>query len=317
MDGSAPKIEIIAPFRAAYDWMKMVLFRPFDVAKWLTIAFAAFIAGAMGGTSGGNFGRVGRLGNGDWKYSATRHGDLNWNPEPWIIAAIIGLFVFVALFVVVWMWVSSRGQFIFTDCVVRNRGAIGEPWREYRREGNSFFLFSLLVGFGMLVIIALAGLLMWLCFVGMRDHESGPGTVIVVIGISLVVLLWIAFWLCFAVISAFMIPVMYRRRCLAREAFVDVAKLIGSNPVPFILFVLFQIALAIGLVIIGTMVACFTCCIGGLPYVSTVLLLPAIVWLGAYKLMFLRQFGDAYDAWSVVAPPQPVEPLPPPPNPAV
>jgi hypothetical protein len=316
MNGTAPTIEIIGPFRAAYDWMKIVLFRPFDVAKWLTIAFAAFIAGAMGGGGGGSFSRLGRLGNGDWKYSATRHGDLNWNAAPWIIAAIIAFAVFIMLFVVVWMWVSSRGRFIFTDCVVRNRGAIGEPWREYRREGNSFFLFSLLVGFGMFVILAIAGLLIWLCFFGMRDNDSGPGTVII-IGIALMVLIWIAFSLCFAVISAFMIPVMYRRRCLAREAFVDVAKLIGSNPVPFILFVLFQVALAIGVAIIGAMVACFTCCIGGLPYISTVLLLPAIVWLAAYKLLFLRQFGDAYDAWAAVVPPPPPEPLLPPPNPAV
>ena len=43
------------------------------------------------------------------------------------------------------MWIGSRGRFIFTDCIVRNRGAIAEPWREFRREGNSFFLFSLIV----------------------------------------------------------------------------------------------------------------------------------------------------------------------------
>src|SRR5437868_3672577 len=28
MNGTAPQIEIIAPFRAAFEWMKMVLFRP-------------------------------------------------------------------------------------------------------------------------------------------------------------------------------------------------------------------------------------------------------------------------------------------------
>jgi hypothetical protein len=299
--------------------MKMVLFRPFDVAKWLTIAFAAFIAGAMGGSGGGgNFSRLGRLGNGDWKYSATRHGDLDWNFTPWIVAAVIGLAVVVMLLVVVWMWVSSRGRFIFTDCVVKNRGAIGEPWREYRREGNSYFLFSLVIAFLGFLIIAIAAVFVWLCFFGMRADDSGPGTVIIVIGLVVIVVIWVAFSLFFGVVSTFMIPVMYRRRCRAREAFVDVAKLIGSNPVPFILFVLFGIALVIGVAIIGTMVACLTCCIGGLPYISTVLLLPAIVWLAAYKLLFLRQFGDAYDAWAgVVVPPQPSPALPPPPNPAV
>jgi hypothetical protein len=318
MNGTVPKIEIIAPFRAAYDWMKTVLFRPFDVAKWLTIAFAAFIAGSWGGGGGGgNFSRLGRLGNGDWKYSATQHGDLDWNFTPWIVAGVIGIAVIVILLMVVWMWVSSRGRFIFTDCVVKNRGAIGGPWREYRREGNSYFLFFIVIACLGFLIIAIAAVLVWLCFFGMRGDESGPGTVIGVIGLVVIVLIWIAFSLFFGLVSAFMVPVMYRRRCLAREAFVDVAKLVGSNPGPFILFMLFGIALLIGVAIIGTMVACFTCCIGGLPYVSTVLLLPAIVWLAAYKLLFLRQFGDAYDAWAVATPPQPAEALPPPPNPAL
>jgi hypothetical protein len=314
MDGTAPKIEIIAPFRTAYDWMKMVLFRPFDVAKWLTIAFAAFIAASWGG--GGIFSRLGRLGNGDWKYSATRHGDLDWDFTPWIVAGVIGLVVIVLLLTVVWMWVSSRGRFIFTDCVVKNRGAIGEPWREYRREGNSYFLFSLVIACGMFLIIAIAAVFMWICFFRMRGEDS-PGQVIIVIGLIVIALIWVAFSLFFGLVSAFMVPVMYRRRCLAHEAFVDVTKLIGSNPGPFILFVLFVIALAIGVAMIGTMVACFTCCIGGLPYISTVLLLPAIVWLAAYKLLFLRQFGDAYDAWAVVVPPPPPKPLPPPLSPAV
>src|SRR6478609_1321833 len=87
MNGTAPKIEIVAPFQAAFEWMKAMLFRPFDVAKWLTIAFAAFICGNLG-RGGGNFSRLGRLGNGDWKYRATRHGDFgaDWNVTPWIIA---------------------------------------------------------------------------------------------------------------------------------------------------------------------------------------------------------------------------------------
>ncbi len=56
-----------------------------------------------------------------------------------------------------------------------------------------------------------------------------------------------------------------------------------------------------------------TCCIGALPYISTVLLLPAIVWVFAFKLLFLRQFGDAYDVWATVGFPQPPASPPPPP----
>jgi len=314
MNGTAPRIEIIAPFQAALEWMKAMLFRPFDIAKWLTIAFAAFISGNFGG-GGGNFSRIGRLGSGGCTYRATRHGDFgaDWNFAPWIIAGVVGIVLIVLAVSIVLMWVSSRGKFIFTDCIVKNRDAIVEPWREYRREGNSYFLFSLAIAFGAFVIVAIAGLFIWLIFFRMHGDDAGPGTVIGVIALVVIALIWIVFAVFFGVVSAFMVPVMYRRRCLAREAFVDVAKLIGGNPGPFVLFVLFGIALLLGVAVIGTMVACVTCCIGGLPYISTVLLLPAIVWLATFKLLFIRQFGDQYDVWANAAVPAPST-LPPPPT---
>jgi hypothetical protein len=317
MNGSAPRIEIIAPFRAAFEWMKAMLFRPFDVAKWLTIAFAAFIAGNLGGSGGGNFGRLGRLGSGDWKYRSSTYGNVpHWDATPWIIGLTICVVLIALVLAAIWMWVSARGKFIFTDCIVKNRGAIGEPWREYRREGNSYFLFSLVIACGALMIVAIAGLFLWLCFFGMGGDRSGPATVIVVIGVVVMVFVWIAFAVFFGLVSAFMVPVMYRRRCSAREAFVDVAKLISRNLGPFVLFVLFGIVLAIAVATIGTMVACLTCCIGGLPYISTVLLLPAIVWLSTFKLLFIRQFGDQYDIWASAAASAPAPAtLPPPPAP--
>lgn len=312
MDGTTPKIGIIAPFRAAYDWMKMVLFRPFDVAKWLTIAFAAFIAGRTGGL---NF----NYRSGNWNYRATKSGDFTtgWNFAPWLIALIVAIVLVIIAIAIVWAWVSARGRFIFTDCIVKNRAAITEPWREFRREGNSFFLFWVGIGLSALFATAVVGVIGFVIFRISGGTDSGF-PVGLVIGLIVLGLIWLSVAIVLSVVSHFMVPVMYRRRCGAKEAFLDVGKLILANPGPFILFILFGIALVIAVGIIGAVVACLTCCIGGLPYISTVLLLPAIVWLAAYKLLFLRQFGDAYDAWAgVVVPPPPAEPLPPPPNPAV
>src|SRR6476619_7184732 len=128
------------------------------------------------------------------------------------------------------------------------------------------------------------------------------GLVVVMIVFGLIWLALIIFW---ALVSHFMIPVMYRRRCSAREAFFDVAKLIFANPGPFILFVLFMIVIGLAVAMVATALACMTCCIAALPYVSTVVLLPAIVWLAAFRLLFLRQFGDQYDVWAAAAPPAP------------
>jgi hypothetical protein len=152
-----------------------------------------------------------------------------------------------------------------------------------------------------------------------KAPEFGAAAIIAIIVIGLV---WLVFSLFFALVTQFMVPVMYRRRCSAKEAFLDVTKLIFSHPGPFVLLVLFVIVLAIAVGVLGTIVACMTCCIGGLPYISTVLLLPAIVWVFAFKLLFLRQFGDQYDVWATVGfpaaptPPPPAPPLPPPVAPA-
>src|SRR4051812_22954203 len=142
--------------------MKMMLFRPFDFAKWLTIAFAAFI----GGHWGNNF-RVGQFWNrGDWNYRFRKSG---FSPgfsevEPWLIALIAGLVLFGLVLGVVLAWVSARGRFMFTDCIVKNRAAIAEPWHEFRREGNSYFVFTLVVGLCFFVLLAIMVLCGWLVF---------------------------------------------------------------------------------------------------------------------------------------------------------
>jgi hypothetical protein len=239
----------------------------------------------------------------------------------WAIGLIIVGALAVVCLVLVLMWVTARGRFIFTDCVVKNRAAIAEPWHEFRREGNSFFLFSLAVGFvAMLLTVVL--ILIILVPLGLFSSNKVAATgfgVTAVIVIIIIGLAWLVFSLFFGLVSHFMVPVMYRRRCSAKDAFLDVARLVLHHPGPFVLLVLFGIVLAIAVGILGTVIACLTCCIGGLPYISTVLLLPAIVWLLAFKLLFIRQFGDQYDVWATVGfpaaseVPPPSPPLPPPP----
>ncbi len=290
-----------------------MLFRPFDVTKWLTIGFAAFIGGSWGG--GMNF-RLGRFWQGDWNYRVTKNGDLpaDWNVPAWLIALLVVGGLIAIVLTLAWMWVSSRGRFIFTDCVVKNRAAVREPWREFRREGNSYFLFSLvlgvvLIGFTLiLVLLIVAGFGFW-------SHREGAFVAILIASIVLG-FIWLILVLSLALVSHFMVPVMYRRRCSAREAFLDVARLIIGNPAPFVLFVLFGIVLTLAVAMAGMTVACLTCCVGGLPYISTVLLLPAIVWLAAFRLLFLRQFGEQYDVWATVGLPQIQSAVAEPPGPA-
>src|SRR5436189_151173 len=74
---------------------------------------------------------------------------------PVLITGICVLICVVLALVLVVAWLRARGGFMFTDCIAKNRGAVVAPWREFRTEGNSYFLFTLLVGFVLLIVAAL------------------------------------------------------------------------------------------------------------------------------------------------------------------
>ena len=310
MDGTEPKIEIFEPFGVAYGVMKKILFQPFDLSKWLVIGFAAFLAGSWGS------GFQGRIPSGNWNVKSTsyNHAPISESLPPWLMPFLFVIIVAIVVLALVFAWISARGRFIFLDCVVKNRPAIVAPWKEYRREGNSFFLFCLVVGLlGFVVVVGLALLVavpLGVFSGGKMTGGLGVAAICVIIFLGLV---WVVFLIIFAVATQFMVPVMYRRRCRAREAFATVWALIRNQPGPFVLFVLFGIVLALALVVVGGVFACMTCCIAGLPYVSSVVMLPAFVWLLAFKLLFLRQFGPEYDVWLAADPASPEPPLPEPP----
>ena len=215
---------------------------------------------------------------------------------------VVGALLFFAL-VIALTWLKARGNFIFTDCVVRNQAAIVEPWREYRKEGNSYFLFLLAVMFAVL----LSAGLMLASVIGLGWLKQGAGETGSITSIGLLVFLglfWVSIVIFVSVATYFMVPVMYRRRCRAVEAFRDVTLLIWHHLGSFFLLCLFGIVLFLAVLMIGAIVTCATCCLAALPYVGTVILLPLFVCLRGFGLAFLRQFGPDYDVWASFMPPE-------------
>jgi hypothetical protein len=205
------------------------------------------------------------------------------------------------------LWVGCRGRFIFADCIVRNRGAIVEPWREFRREGNSFFLFSLLVGLVVVAIIAIAFVPVLLPFI--QGWKEGAALIAsLTFGIVLLVGAVLAITVAWSLISQLVVPVMYRRRCRALVAFREVVGLIATRPGPIVLYLLFFFVLALAAAAISCLSLPFTCCVAAIPYVGTVVLLPIYVVLAAFPLFFLRQFGPEYDVWATLDSPPPTPP---------
>ena len=310
MTPAAPgKIEIFAPFEAAYELTKRILFQPFDFAKWCTIGFAAFLAGLADGTrGGGNFSLPS-----DWTDSKSEEiTAIEQQIFDWLTAGVIvALVAIVAVIVVLCLWLGSRGRFMFVDCIVRNRGAIAEPWREFRREGNQFFLFMLAGSIVLLSAWAVLALPWLIPLITDSDFPDwGVALIAYTVAVVLVVLLIGLLW---SVVLWFMVPVMYRQRCGPVAAFTKVLKLMASRPGAFLLLILFVIVLMIAGAIISCLVTCVTCCIAALPYVGTVILLPLYTFYYAYTLLFLRQFGPEYDAWAAFLPVETAPLAPPPP----
>jgi hypothetical protein len=329
MNGTESRIEIFKPFGEAFELMKKILFQPFDLKKWLVIGFAAFLASLSGGFNF-SFNPFSRWSSReDQKAIAESFHELGsvGQMEWWMIALLVVAGLMILALVLALMWLGARGRFIFTDSIVRNRAAIVGPWKEFRAEGNSFFLFSLLI---ILLLIAFAvigilGLAVPLIFQG---AGSRPG-----LRLMIVFCVFLFFVVCLAfvwgVISQLMVLVMYRQRCLATRAFGQTLSLIAAHPGPLLVYVLFFLLLVIAAAMISCAAACVTCCIAAIPYVGTVILLPIPVTLCAFSLLFLRQFGPDYDVWASFMPPEflpilssapPVPPLPtsslnPPPEP--
>lgn len=300
MDDTPRKIEIFAPFSAAMDLTKLILFQPFDIAKWLTIGFAAFLANLAGGGGNFNFNRRFPTG-GNWKFHSMSHdfGDAGagWPAWAWPLIIIGGLLVVVI--VIALMWLGARGKFIFADCVVRNRGAIVEPWKEFAREGNSYFRFLLLAFLLVMVAFAVAGAPLLIPFLLHGDWPSGVGLFLGVFFLGTIAIIAAA-WL--HLVSRFMIPIIYRQRCDATAAFRESNALIVRHLGPVLLYLLFSIVLGIAFVAIACVLTCVTCCITAIPYVGTVILLPVYVFFMAFPLLFVRQFGPEYDVWANIAP---------------
>jgi hypothetical protein len=297
MNGTEAKIEIFKPFGDAFELMKRILFQPFDFKKWLVIGFAAWLANLAGGGGGG----------GNFKYPDNRHEEthklnemIGQIPQPVLVTGICILVCLILVLIVVVAWLRARGRFIFVDCIVRNRAAIVEPWKEFRTEGNSFFLFSLLVALVVIPVIVIAGLVCIVPFI--PGHGQPQPGVAFWVGLALTVFVAVCLICVWALVSQLMVPIMYRQRCRARLAFARAVDLVSSHPGPILLYVLFLLLLVVAVVLISCVVTCATCCIAAIPYVGSVILLPISVTLVAFSLLFLRQFGSDYDVWASFTP---------------
>ena len=323
---------------AAWKRMVQVLFHPFDLTKWITWGFCIWVISCSSGKSGGS----GNFPTGKTHSSGTVHSggaDSFWPKldqllngtdgsffdrmcrtfhwEPATVTLVLSLIAVLVLFgiaiAVVLLWLRGRFEFMWLHNTVRNRAEIKAPWREYRREGNSFFKGWFLIS----LMFVLASLLMMISVLlpffrwikaSAAAHEALPfhfqelliGGAVYVLAIVLIGLyLWLA--------GTFVPPIMYRRRCGFSEGLHLFNRFLRQAPGQFIKFILMHtlIFLLFGIAIVSAV--CLTCCILAIPlmipFVGTVVLLPIHVFDRYFSLEFLARLTPEFDLFP---PPEPV-----------
>ena len=305
-------ISVTAPISPAFERMRRILFGPFDLEKWLVMGFCAFLAG------------LARMGVPDLDV-------LFRKPQPPPFAPAQGMppefaqqmanftslmarampAATVAL-LILWpllKWLGSRGDFMLLDGVVHDRAAVTAPWKAFKRPGNSLFVMRLLIGIAFLgIAVVMAGFslaFVWRHGAGARAGGLGAAAApafAVVLGVMAFVVI-AAYLLIESVLSDFIVPVMYRRGVSAKAAIgVLWNELLPGRDGKFILFYLMKIGLWILIVLavaVPMVLTCCFCCLGLIPYISTVLFLPLFVFFRCYSLYFLEQFGPEWQFFEV------------------
>lgn len=294
-------IEYGAPLSRALKRMKAALFTPFDLGKWFTLGFAAFLSGLTDGHgTNGNFKNDFRHTN---LHDIVRAPGLAWawliNHSEWFVLIAAGI-LFLFLFVTLLVWLSSRGKFVFISNISKEKAEIVDPWNEFKREGNSLFLWRFfygLISFVLVIGSVIFSLGLLYNFSYMRFEQ--PLGVFTLIGMGFgffVLVILLSYVDCF--LNSFIAPLMFSERISAMQAWSRFLSLFSRNAGHFFLYGLFRFVLNILILIMIVLVGLFTCCIGFLllliPYVGSVFLLPISYTMRAFSLEYLEQYGPDY-----------------------
>ncbi len=328
-------IDFTRAISSAWERTRIILFEPWDPAKWFVIGFNSFLALlAEGGVAINNSIPFQNQSQGyrttyqslpaflhALKQSVAWLNSLATNPWVWLIGlgAFLGLLIWLAL-----NWVGCRGEFMFLDNIVRNRPAIAEPWRRYARQGNTWFFVHVgltLLSIGLLVLSAGVFLALDWSWISGERSPSGPELTIVSLFFLAFVLVWIVYTAVTFLIHTLVIPLYFKQTMGLGAAFATVGRLVFTHFLSILIYLLlsFALILAGGIVALTilTVSCCLVCwlacipCLGSmaLSFVLCQLILPVSIFLRCFQLDCLAQFGPECDVWSVdVAPLNPPPP---------
>ncbi len=300
-------ISVIQPVSLAADWTAKMLFKPFDLSKWFLVGFCAWLAtiGNRGGGFNFNF-PINNSGSGAGNSSASPAVCPVADIESfvgqnlyWIIPLAIVIVLLITAIALALLWITSRAKFMFVHCVSQNIGQVTEPWNTYKVQGNSLFLFRLVIAIIIFAAVALfAGAIGYVfVIVDNTGQFSFPNIFLLIIAGILFLPLMISIGIVNKFTNDFVVPIMFIAKCRVTQAWSIFWQLFKNYFWQFILYLLFFLLVSMVIGMVTCAATCFTCCITLIPYIGTVILLPLYVFIRSYSLFFLSQFGTDFDVF--------------------
>lgn len=289
-------ISVLDPLSNAWERTQLLLFEPFRLGRWLTVAFCAWLAtiGSHEVSSAVNAGMGKILKDGAARDVVQQFDQWLRNNAEALLASMAIAAVAAVISGLLILWLSSRGRFMFLCCVARNNGTVASSWREYAAEGNSLFGFRLCAhAISALPVIPLIGVMGFTSYRMLREQTVGWLDVGVIVGCVVgATLCMLTFVVIEKLTRDFVVPIMYRRRIGTLAAWRALGGLMKRRLGPIVIYLLFQIVMQAVLATVKLGILIITCCAAGFPYIGAVILLPLLVFERAYSVCYLEQFGE-------------------------
>lgn len=295
----------------AWERMKAVLFRPFNLGTWFSFGLVFFLQSCIEGGGGNlNIPNGGGGGGGSGRSRDTDesivHAVSGLAPRGMPFADMdTGLIVGIAVGVVIAMipvfilmyWLGTRGQMMAIQGVAAGRSEVGQLWSSVKSPAGKLFKFHLVLGLlGLVVLLPPVAIGIVLVLPVIREGGSWESVLGPLVGLgALLVILMIPLAIVGGITRNFLAPIMLKHDIGAREAWTRFWA-VGRDHVGGIFgFFMLRFVFAIGAGIVGTVAGLLTCCLGFLPVLHQTLMAPYYFFERAWTLEVLASMSPEFD----------------------
>ncbi len=299
-----PQPSSIAPLQTAWNRTAERLFRPFRLTTWVGLGFTAWLArvgeGGFPWSADQGPGETAELG------SLIHHG---WTNYPLLVLVFGGILAgFLLTLLLLTCWVRCRGAFIFLENAVQAASPVVVSWRRWQGQGNA--LFRWVLGYALGAFLVLLLLLSPLFTAGHYAAMGRPVPWLLVAALTAPLLLaWVlGVSIIQVVLDDFIVPLMTGQPVTVWKAWQAFGQLVRSHLGSFLAYLGVRISLAVTLLIVVFVGGCLTCCclfaLLMVPILWAVALLPWLLFMRLYSVVFLQQFGVDVDHATARQPPR-------------